>query len=103
MSDPINHHDQRVRHCPMLGHEVPFGYCRAPGAPLPCGRILDCWWEHFDVQEFVQGHYSPQQIQSILAPRQPKVTTLVELIQKAQAAQQDPAAPGEAQQPTDDK
>ena len=89
--DEIDHHDHRVRRCPMLGHEVQFAYCRAPGAPLPCGRVLDCWWEQFDVRGFLQTHYSPQQVRQILAPRQPKVATLIELIQKAQAAA-DPTA-----------
>ena len=83
----IDGHDQRVRHCPLLGHDVEFGYCRAPGAALPCGRVLDCWWESFDVEGFLQEHYSPQQIAQVLQPRQPKVVSLVELIEKARAAQ----------------
>lgn len=73
----------------MLGHVIGLGYCRAPGVDLPCGRILDCWWEHFDVEAFVQAHYSPEQIQQALAPRRPKVLTLMELIAKAQAAQRE--------------
>jgi hypothetical protein len=79
----MDRYDRRVRHCPTLGHEVEFSYCRAPGAPLPCGRIFDCWWEQFDVRAFIEAHYNPQQVAQILAPRQPKIVTLVELIEQA--------------------
>ena len=56
----ITSQDHRTRHCPMLGHVIGLGYCRAPGVDLPCGRILDCWWEQFDVEAFIQAHYSPE-------------------------------------------
>ncbi len=86
MSGEITQNDQRVRRCPMLGHEVPFSYCRAPASPLPCRRIFDCWWETFDIEGFVHAHYSEQEIAAIRAPRKDKLVSLVELIRKAQRA-----------------
>ena len=77
--------DRRARRCPMLGHDVHFGYCRAPGRELPCGKVFDCWWELFDVEAFVRAHYSQEDIARVLGPRQDKVATLVDLIRKAQA------------------
>ena len=83
MTDDIQANDARTRRCPMLGHDVAFRYCRAPAAPLPCRRVLDCWWETFDVESFIRAHFTAEQMAAILAPPKPKMTTLVELIQKA--------------------
>jgi SH3-like domain-containing protein len=67
----------------MLGHDVPFSYCREPGREVPCGRVMDCWREVFDVEGWVQSHFTAAQIAEITAPRQDKVATLVELIEQA--------------------
>jgi len=72
----------------MLGHEVPFSYCRSPAAELPCRKIFDCWWEAFDVEGFIREHFSPQQVSKILVPSKPKTATIVELIEKARQAGQ---------------
>ena len=80
----MNEHDKRVMRCRMLGHEVCFGYCRAPGNALPCRKILDCWFETFDVQEFLDTHYSEEEILQILAAPRPKLSTIVDLIRQAQ-------------------
>ena len=86
MAEDITAHDARRRRCPMLGHDVPFSYCRTPGRQLPCSRIFDCWWETFDVETFLRGHFSEDQIAEILAPRKDKAATLIELIEKARKA-----------------
>ena len=86
MPDEINQNDHRVRRCPMLGHDVSFAYCRAPGSELPCRRIFDCWWETFDVESFVRAHFSEADIREVLALRQDKVTSLVDLIDRAKRA-----------------
>ena len=83
MGEDISHHDGRRRRCPMLGHDVPFAYCRAPASEIPCRRVFDCWWETFDVEAFVRAHYSEADVAEILAPRQDKTATLVELIERA--------------------
>ena len=86
MTEKIDAHDARRRQCPMLGHDVPFSYCRAPAADLPCSRIADCWWETFDVEAFLRAHVAGEDVARILAPRRDKVATLVELIEKARKA-----------------
>ncbi len=83
MSDDLTAHDHRTRRCPMLGHDVPFSYCRAPGRPLPCSRVGDCWWQTFDVQGFIRSHYSDEDIRQILAPPTDKRASIAELIEKA--------------------
>jgi len=91
MPDPIDAHDNRERRCPMLGHPVKFSYCRAPGRDLPCRRVFDCWWETFDVVEFLREHLSEDEIARMTAPRQDKAVTIVELIQRARRAAEENA------------
>ena len=67
----------------MLGHDIHFDYCRAPGSELPCSKIFDCWFRIFDVEVFIRSHYSPADIERILAPRPDKAATLIDLIEKA--------------------
>jgi hypothetical protein len=68
----------------MLGHLVPFTYCRAPGAALPCRKITQCWHERIDIMSYLQGILSPEELEAVLAPPEQKVTQLLELIKKAQ-------------------
>ena len=49
----------------MLGHDLTFAYCRAPAKQLPCRKILDCWFETFDVGEkgrFDASHAAMKQL-----------------------------------------
>ena len=80
----IEQHDHRKIRCRMLGHEITFAYCREPGAELPCRKIFDCWFERFDIENFIRRHYPQDQIEKILTPTQPKITSLVDLIEQAQ-------------------
>ena len=67
----------------MLGHDIQFSYCRAPGRPLPCRKVFDCWFETFDVEAFIRGHFDEADVQRILAPPADKMSTLLDLIEKA--------------------
>jgi hypothetical protein len=86
MASNLAAHDGRSRRCPMLGHDVPFSYCRAPGRDLPCRKVFDCWWETFDVEGFIRSHFSEDQVAEVLAPPPDKAATLVELIERARQA-----------------
>ncbi len=88
MTDRITAHDAKQRRCPMLGHDVHFSYCRAPGRQLPCSRIFDCWWQTFDVRAFLRQHLSEEDIARTLTPPKDKAATLIELIAKARKANQ---------------
>ncbi len=80
--DTVN--DNKTRRCPRLGHDVKFAYCREPGEKTPCFKILDCWWETFDIKAFMQENYSEEIIQKITAPPKQKTTSLLEMIQEAE-------------------
>ncbi len=84
----IDEHDAKTRRCPMLGHDLAFSYCREPGREIPCSKIFDCWWERFDITGFMRVNYPPETVAEILKPRQPKVASLFEIIQKAKKNQQ---------------
>jgi hypothetical protein len=74
-----------VRRCPRLGNSVPFHYCKICGDhQQPCFKILDCWWEYFDVVQYMQDHLSEDQFNRLMeASPNPKVSSLVELIEQA--------------------
>lgn len=78
-------HDARETYCRMLGHDVPFRYCRGVSAGLPCRRVADCWYTQFDVTSWLQEQYTTEQLDRITAPPPPKIATLVELIDRARS------------------
>ncbi|CAN2039703.1 Cysteine-rich CPCC domain-containing protein [Candidatus Magnetomoraceae bacterium gMMP-15] len=81
----INEKDHLERRCPRLGGSVNFEYCRSCGdCSDACFKILDCWWERFDVVRFLRNNLPDDQFNSILNARpRPKVNSLIELIEQA--------------------
>jgi hypothetical protein len=79
----IDRYDELEGYCRMLGHHLSFQYCRTVADGLPCGKILDCWFEKIDAAAFVQEHYSEAERERIFAPPKPKVASLLELIENA--------------------
>lgn len=75
------------RRCPRLGGEVSFAYCcRCEADRRPCFKVLDCWWERFDVVAHMKARLSPEAFEALMARRSPpdKVASLVDLIRQAQ-------------------
>ncbi|MBN1654796.1 MAG: hypothetical protein JXA30_13575 [Deltaproteobacteria bacterium] len=79
----IDDYDERRTYCRMLGHYLSFAYCRSLKQGLPCHKVLDCWFEHFPVEDFIREHYSDAQRELFLAPPKDKMTSLFELIERA--------------------
>ncbi len=76
--------DFKIR-CPRLGHEVPFTYCRAENAGIPCFKALDCWHDHFDVVTcFTQTLSKDEFAAAFMHQGRPKIQTLMDLITQAQ-------------------
>jgi hypothetical protein len=80
---PNADYDQRELRCRLLGHDVPFKYCRKVNDGTPCRFVADCWHPQFDVATYLLENYTAEQIESILTPPKPKITSLVELIERA--------------------
>lgn len=79
----IQQYDRRTVRCRMLGHELPFEYCRKGQGGIPCQKVLDCWHEILAIEDFIREFYTPEQIEEILKPVKPKMASLLDLIQKA--------------------
>jgi hypothetical protein len=78
--------DALERRCPRLGHPVAFAYCRrhCDGEEGRCPKVLDCWWEIFDVATYFRDRLTAEEFRRLAAARpQPKAASLVELIQQA--------------------
>lgn len=77
--------DQIERRCPRLGGPVSFGYCKMSGDDNSvCWKIIDCWWEYFDVVEYLKDFLSDDMFKRLLhAKPKPKIVSLVELIEQA--------------------
>lgn len=75
--------DNLTTRCPMLGHLVPFHYCRDDSGSLPCRKILDCWHERFDIHAYLKNIFSEEEILLITAPPKPKLQQIIEIAQKA--------------------
>ncbi len=76
--------DDKTAYCRTLGHYVPFRYCRTVNDEIPCRKIKDCWFEQLDIERFITENYSVKEIGRIFAPPPEKLTTLIDLIKKAQ-------------------
>ena len=74
------------RRCPRLGGDIQFSYCRSCGdAGSVCFKIMDCWWERFDVTSYLQNSLSKEDFEALkTANPPPKITNLIDLIQAAQ-------------------
>jgi hypothetical protein len=70
--------------CPRLGGTVPFRYCMAPGEPTPCYKILDCWWEIFDVASYVKAHLPEEKFERVFKDRGSpnRLNTILEIVEK---------------------
>lgn len=77
--------DDLERRCPRLGGPVRFAYCRTAGDGGVCPKILDCWWERFDVAARMRAELPPEDFRRLVERRPPpdKAATLVDLIRRA--------------------
>ena len=79
----IEENDTRERYCRMLGHQVPFHYCRTVKEALPCGKIRDCWFELIPVDDFLETHYGVEERQRIFSPPPSRMQVILETALRA--------------------
>ena len=75
--------DEKTGYCRMLGHHVPFRYCRTINSGIPCRKIMDCWFEIMDIAQFISENYTESEQRQIAAPPPEKISSLLDLINKA--------------------
>jgi hypothetical protein len=76
--------DQLERRCPRLGGPITFQYCRLCGdTGLPCWKIFDCWWEDFDITDFLKENLPGDSFDRLIDTKpKPKLNGLIELIEQ---------------------
>lgn len=75
--------DYEIR-CPRLGHQISFSYCRSENRGLPCFKTLDCWYDHFLVEEYFRKELTPEEWdKAFKRSGTTKVLSLLELIEQA--------------------
>ncbi len=76
--------DSYLIRCPRLGHQVSFSYCRSENNGMPCFKCLDCWFQHFAVEECLRADLTQEEWHRIFERRpRTKVQSLLELIEQA--------------------
>lgn len=83
----ITPYEEKEIRCPKLGGQVNFGYCSNESSANPCQRALVCWAQYFDVESFFRERLGDEAFQEFFfQPLQPKIVTLLDLIEKARNA-----------------
>ncbi len=77
-------YDKKEGYCKILGHFLTFDYCRSANKGLPCSKVLDCWFQHFPIQEYINENYSADEQTKIFKPPKTKILTLAEILEQAQ-------------------
>jgi hypothetical protein len=72
-----------------VGGEVNFRFCRSENNLLPCRFIVGCWQGQMDINEFLGAHYSEEELNRIFVPPNPKIESLVGLVEKVQKEKQE--------------
>ena len=87
MTDLDKRFDDFHRRCPRLGGPVDFKYCKTCGPKATmCWKVIDCWWEYFDVKAYLEAHLPPDDVTRLAeAQPQPKIASLVDLIEQAKS------------------
>ncbi len=50
----------------------------------PCFKTLDCWYEHFEVEQYLRKELPPEQWEKTFSgPPKPKMLSLLEMIEQA--------------------
>ena len=73
---------QLVRRCPRLGGPVDFFYClTCERQRHPCLKIIDCWWETFDVQRYLQENLTSEVLQQFNSRKpEPKISQIIKVV-----------------------
>ncbi len=79
----MDRYDKIDNYCRMLGHYLPFKYCRTLNKGLPCAKILDCHFENIPIQEFMEKQYTEAEKEKIFMPQPTKLSSIIDLVQKA--------------------
>ncbi len=80
----IEEFDKREGYCKILGHFLTFEYCRSSNNSLPCSKVLDCWFQQFPIEKYINENFSAEEQAKIFEPPKAKVLSLTEILEQAQ-------------------
>ncbi|MCP3876023.1 MAG: hypothetical protein GY699_23100 [Desulfobacteraceae bacterium] len=76
--------DEVTVRCPRLGHQINFPYCRSENSGIPCFKTLDCWYNTFNVHDYLKDKLSKEDFENAFQEKgKPKVFSLMDLIEQA--------------------
>ena len=75
-------YDSVELYCPKLGHHLSFKYCRSENLGLPCSRLIKCCSDKLPVQNYLNTHYSGEEINQILKRPEPKINSILDIVQR---------------------
>lgn len=76
--------DREEVYCRMLGHYLPFKYCRnIPDRDGPCRKIRDCWFDRIPIDEYLQEHLDEKGWQSLREEPPGRMSSLMDIIEQA--------------------
>lgn len=76
--------DEQEGYCKMLGHFLSFKYCRTSNKNLPCSKVMDCWFQQFPIEKYINENFSPEEQVKIFEPPKAKILSLTEILEQAQ-------------------
>ena len=90
---PHNEIENRERRCPRLGSPISFRYCLISGEDdSVCWKVLDCWWETFDVEAYLRANMPEDAFNQLLAiadkPKN-KICSILEIVEQAKKRQKE--------------
>jgi hypothetical protein len=85
----IKAYDDNMIRCPRVGGEVNFKFCRTENNMLPCRWIVGCWQRRIEINNFLEDHYSNEELTQIFSPPKPKIESLLSLVEKAKKVKQE--------------
>jgi hypothetical protein len=80
----IEEFDKQEGYCKMLGHFLTFDYCRSSNKSFPCSKVLDCWFQQFPIEKYIQDNFTSEEQKKIFEPTKAKILTLTEILEQAQ-------------------
>jgi len=81
--EAIEQYDEQMIRCPRVGGPVNFKFCRSENNLLPCRWIVGCWYTRINIEEFLNGHFSKEDLHRTSTQPKPKIESLMELMEKA--------------------
>jgi hypothetical protein len=76
--------DKQDGYCKMLGHFLTFDYCRSSNKGLPCSKVMDCWFQQFPIEKYIQDNFTSEEQTKIFEPPKTKIRSLTEILEQAQ-------------------